>query len=868
MNRTRVFVSYSSKDRKIVEQIHKILVSLDNFDVWRDETRLETNWSREIAFALADSDVLCLMWSESAAASKWVKHEWLTARALGKRIIPFLFSGAPDLPNPLHNVHGISLEESNTEAACQKVVSRLLKGSSFKESYDYKILPANSYIPFTPNPDFTGRHVDLLELYLKMIGNLNKIGINQVGAVGMGGVGKTQLAVEFAYRFSFAFDSVYWMQAADVDQWRPSFVELARDRLGLSISDPDKPQADKRYIFRLQKYCRENPQTLIIMDNVIEPTLLNNDKHLYGLTPLTLGCNVLFTTRQHFRLAGVTSQPVDVLSLENSYVLLTHDRKPSTLEEEDHARAICYALGYLPLAIVLAEGYLNEYKDVSFIDYHNELRKNKLDVIDIRELNEEELATRHVAAVGVTLEQDWEKITDKNARLLFQLAGQFGESEIIPKARLGLLAGINLGKSILHRPLDKAFNLLHSLSLAEEMESDSRSVRLHPLVRDFAQKKVPAPKKELFRAKAAENLLTAYFDYPRLENELKARGVDEVLSDLQIAVDWWGNDAQALQELRLIKSTLGLSINQLVRDSQHLAPQLIGRLRNINTPRITKLLVDASKSQNGVWFNPICCSLTPPGGPLQRTYEGHRGEVYLVAISPDGKTALSGSDDKTLKLWDLSSGKTLHTLEGHRGGVYAVAISPDGKTALSGSNDNTLKLWDLSRGKTLHTLEGHRGGVYAVAISPDGRIAVSGSADRTLKLWDLSSGKALHTLEGHSDMINAVAISPDGKTAVSGSNDNTLKLWDLSSGKALHTLKLKGYSHWLGLVAISPDGKTAVSGSWDRTLELWDLFTGEFMASFVGDSDIASLAISSCGRVVLAGDGNGHVHFLRLEGVE
>jgi WD40 repeat protein len=358
------------------------------------------------------------------------------------------------------------------------------------------------------------------------------------------------------------------------------------------------------------------------------------------------------------------------------------------------------------------------------------------------------------------------------------------------------------------------------------MESDSRSVRLHPLVRDFAQKKVPAPKKELFRAKAAENSLTAYFDYPRLENELKARGVDEVLSDLQIAVDWWGNDAQALQELRLIKSTLGLSINQLVRDSQHLAPQLIGRLRNINTPRITKLLVDASKSQNGVWFNPICCSLTPPGGPLQRTYEGHRGEVYLVAIAPDGKTALSGSDDKTLKLWDLPSGKTLHTLEGHRGGVYAVAISPDG------------------------------------------RIAVSGSADRTLKLWDLSSGKALHTLEGHSDMINAVAISPDGKTAVSGSNDNTLKLWDLSSGKALHTLKLKGYSHWLGLVAISPDGKTAVSGSWDRTLELWDLFTGEFMASFVGDSDIASLAISSCGRVVLAGDGNGHVHFLRLEGVE
>jgi hypothetical protein len=135
-----------------------------------------------------------------------------------------------------------------------------------------------------------------------MIGNLNKIGINQVGTVGMGGVGKTQLAVEFAYRFSFAFDSVFWIQAADVEQWRSEFVELARDRLELSISDPDKPQAEKRYIFRLQKYFKENPQTLIIMDNVIEPKLLNNDSYLYGVTPLSLGCNLLFTTRQHFRL--------------------------------------------------------------------------------------------------------------------------------------------------------------------------------------------------------------------------------------------------------------------------------------------------------------------------------------------------------------------------------------------------------------------------------------------------------------------------------------------------------------------------------------------------------------------------------------
>jgi hypothetical protein len=82
------------------------------------------------------------------------------------------------------------------------------------------------------------------------------------------------------------------------------------------------------------------------MDNVIDPKLLNNDSYLYGVTPLSLGCNLLFTTRQHFRLKGLTYQTVDVLSPESAFTLLTHDRKPTNPEEEDHAKAICSAVGY------------------------------------------------------------------------------------------------------------------------------------------------------------------------------------------------------------------------------------------------------------------------------------------------------------------------------------------------------------------------------------------------------------------------------------------------------------------------------------------------------------------------------------------
>ena len=195
MEKPRIFISYSSKDRATAEFIHQQLES-SGFDVWRDKTRLETDWSREIAQALADSDVLCLLWSEYASQSKWVKHEWLTARALEKTIILCRLPEAPRSLEPLHNLQEVNIE--NLEKGIQTLIGRLKDKNDFTVKYDYTVLPKNSYIPFNPNPNFMGRRQDLLELYLKLIGNLNKIGINQVGTVGMGGICKTQLVVEFA----------------------------------------------------------------------------------------------------------------------------------------------------------------------------------------------------------------------------------------------------------------------------------------------------------------------------------------------------------------------------------------------------------------------------------------------------------------------------------------------------------------------------------------------------------------------------------------------------------------------------------------------------------------------------------------------
>ena len=233
-----------------------------------------------------------------------------------------------------------------------------------------------------------------------------------------------------------------------------------------------------------------------------------------------------------------------------------------------------------------------------------------------------------------------------------------------------------------------------------------------------------------------------------------------------------------------------------------------------------------------------------------RPFQGHSDQVLAptsVAISADGKTGLSAGIDhelvpkapatyqNKLKLWDLATQQQIRTLEGHSSEVSAVAISPNGKTALSGGRGE-LKLWDLATGHELHPLEGDPGGVRSVAISPDGTTALSGAEEGKLKLWNLATGLEVHTFEGHSGKVTSVAISPNGETALSATEEGKLKLWDLATGLEIRTLE--GHLGKLTSVAISPDGKTALSGSEDGTVRIWDVKTGKELISFMAALDL------------------------------
>ena len=239
-------------------------------------------------------------------------------------------------------------------------------------------------------------------------------------------------------------------------------------------------------------------------------------------------------------------------------------------------------------------------------------------------------------------------------------------------------------------------------------------------------------------------------------------------------------------------------------------------------------------------------------GQCLRTFEAHTNSVHSVCLSSNGRIALSGSRDNTLKQWAVATGRCLRTLEGHTQGVLSVCLSADGRFALSGSRDNTMKLWHVSTGKCLQTFKEHTNWVNSVRLSSDGRYALSGSSDRTLKLWDLSKARCLRTFEGHTEMVGSVYLSPDDQHALSGSNDNTLKLWAVATGQCLRTFE--GHAHGMTSACLSADGRFALSASADNTLKLWDVATGQCLRSLEEYMDrVISVCVSSDGRFALSG---------------
>ncbi|KAF8978564.1 hypothetical protein BGZ46_006350, partial [Entomortierella lignicola] len=305
-------------------------------------------------------------------------------------------------------------------------------------------------------------------------------------------------------------------------------------------------------------------------------------------------------------------------------------------------------------------------------------------------------------------------------------------------------------------------------------------------------------------------------------------------------------------------------------------------LRNVNFRKVWLRKTNLSRAQMvGTQFGefpfledgdsrPYCCVYSPDGNMFAvglydgnislyetsgyektQTFQGHSDSALDVSFSTTDRRLVSGSEDHTLRIWDIDTGECLFTLKGHTNDAASVMYSPNGEQIASGSYDNTVRLWNAKTGECTNILKDHTDWVQSVDYSPSGDQIASASHDNTVRLWDSLTGSCLQILQ-HQDFLTSVVYSPDGTQIATGNWDKAVRLWDVSTGACIHVFE--GHEEDVNSVVFSPKGDRLASGSNDQTVRLWNVHTGEYIRTFEGHTDrVSVIAYSPNGERIASG---------------
>lgn len=700
-----------------------------------------------------------------------------------------------------------------------------------------------------------------------------------ISVLGMGGIGKSSLAVSLMYTVASDFDLVIWRSLRDVP-----ICDVLLDDLLQVVSPPLRSEgviSTERRLSLLLDHMRNN-RILLVFDNV--ESALEEGENIGRVRAGFEGFG------RFLRLSAETKH--------ESCVLLTSRDKPTDLLAHEGSRAPVRALR---LARLDADACLTLLAEKELVGSHDD----QLRLIEIYAGNP--LALKIVAQTIVDLFAGEIAPFVAQGEVVFGgirelLAEQFNRLSAIEQRVLLWLAIMRdfctidelLAAQVTPVPrarLLEAVERLHHCSLLERGQKQG-SFTLQSVVMDYVTARLIAeissdieqgqlarlPEFGLEVANAREyvrqtqdrmiltpilaQLRAVYPQQTELEHHLL--GLLAHLRTLPNAAQGYGS-ANLIALLRLLRGHLrGVDLSRLVlrgaylQDVQMQAATLTNALiQNAVFTETFDAIMGIATSGDGTYWAASSRSgeiriWNAGGQPLKRVWQAHSDLVWSLAFSPDSRTLVSGSFDGTLKLWNVESGALLWKAN-HQGEIVTVGFSPDGKLIAS-AGLYSVKLWDVQHNTYVQSLP-HAVAVRSIAWNPDKRLLASGDIEGTIRLWAVNGDEpAICTLvlSGHTGQINGLAFSPDGRQLASGSWDRTIKLWNIVSGSLQETLSQ--HIDRLNRMVWSPDGQRIAGGGFDKLIWIWDVTQNSYQIGLQGHTDaITSLAFTPDSRTLISG---------------
>jgi WD40 repeat protein len=728
---------------------------------------------------------------------------------------------------------------------------------------------------------FYGRHDDLQTLTHWVLDSNCRL----VSIIGLGGIGKTALAIKLAEQVQPKFESLIWRSLRHL----PTPDNLLQEILSV-LTGTVQPRNTKAALNELLQQLQKR-RCLLILDNI--ESILQGGEH---------SGEYLSGYADYSRIFGRIAD-------ENhaSCLILTGREKPQSIANKEGSNLPVRSLQLGGVSDDAALSILQD-KGVIAADKQQQILSSYLGGNPLAlQLSATAIQNLFAGNMEVFLAQD----ISIAASLWYLLEQQFDRLSPIQQQIMYLLALNREGLSPLqiHANFLPSLNFIQLLSSLETLrnrsliEATAQGLTQQPVVMEYVT--------ERFLDHVEKELLTQKLDLVKIHSLIKSQSPDYL------------REAQSQLILQPIVDRLTSSFINIYYLQQHLWQTLelfrykndeetgyiVGNLINLlchtkagfQNSDLSNLVIRqahfaqtllhnvdfrGSKLSQTVFTetcgNVIDITFSNDGQLLASSYDngaiqvwdantmeqkacftGHLFWTWSINFSPDGRFLISAGDDGLVKLWDVLTEQCLHIYEGHQGFVNSVNFSPDGNMIASCGNDATIRLWQSffqSEDSEIRTLTGHRGRVWQVEFSPDGQTLVSGGEDYAIGLWDVASGECKAFWQAHESWVRCVMFSPDSRSIASGSFDHTIKIWDTHTQQCLH--HLHGHQSAISALSYSPDGQQLISSSLDRTIKIWDVSTGKCLRTLFGHTArIWSVTFHPDGEFIASG---GDDHSMKL----